>query len=445
MKIHDNEKLDDRKQGDSKPGDRRRRILLGASEIGMVAVCAVIFVAFLAGLINIFFPIGSNLVDDYEEEQLDDIRRVDSVVIDVDSQQRTATRNFSGEIVRIGRRVQRRNADSLVWVMANVGDEVASNDAVQTFARSAALVQLNRRSHLTIGENSLIVFDQEAADPFLQTAKSVLVMMDGELSGTLATGDLPRFQFGVKLPNSDVTLSPKKQGDNVEFMITVNDDKSTTVNLHSGTAKMVTANGEERSIGSQDSITINATGTDMRVSKTPLAPTTVGPTDESVVKFREVPKKVVFRWEPVGDADRYHIVVARDPGFSDRLVDDDVIGHSFTHGALAEGTYYWHVRSRAKKSQSAQSESYKLRVVRDRDAPLLELESPSEAVSASSWRLHGRTDVDASVYVDGVEVTNNNGKIDEAIDLQPGANIITVRAVDEVGNHSYASVAINAK
>lgn len=439
-------KTDDKERTDEvKPADRRRRILLGASEIAMVVGCAIIFVAFLAALINVFFPIGSELVGDYEEEQLDDIRRVGDVVIDVDSQQAAGTQGFAGEIVRIGRRVQRRNADSLAWVMAYVGDEVASNDAVQTFARSAAIVQLNRRSHLTIGENSLIVFDEQATDPFLQTAQSVLVMMDGELSGTFATDDVPRFQFGVRLPNSDVTLKPEEPGDNVEFMITVNDDKSTTVNLHSGTAEIVTGEGDERTIGSQDSITIDASGAAMQVSKIPSAPVTVGPTDNSVVKFREVPKQVIFKWEPVDRADRYHIIVARDPEFSDRLVDDDVVGNSFTHGALAKGTYYWQVRSRARLSQSAQSESHQLRVIQDLEAPLLELESPTEAVSSSRWRLQGRTDVDASVYVDGVEVANVNGSIDEAIDLLPGANIITVRAVDEVGNHSYASVAINAK
>ena len=43
---------------------------------------------------------------------------------------------------------------------------------------------------------------------------------------------------GDVLPNSDVTLQPRTAGDDVEFLITVNDDQSTTVNVHEGTAQV---------------------------------------------------------------------------------------------------------------------------------------------------------------------------------------------------------------
>jgi hypothetical protein len=42
-------------------------------------------------------------------------------------------------------------------------------------------------------------------------------------------------------------------------------------------------------------------------------------------------------------------------------------------------------------------------------------------------------------------VPHNNGRIDHLIELIPGANIIVVKAMDEVGNLSYASIAVNAK
>ncbi|MGI9306302.1 MAG: hypothetical protein ACR2P5_03255 [Gammaproteobacteria bacterium] len=439
---------DNKLQHDGKRGDgheRRRTVFFLASEFGLVLGCAGIFVAFLVALIGIYFPIGSELVGDYEEGQLNDIQQASEVIINVDSESSTTEPIFAAEIVKINRRVKRRKADSLAWNTAHTGDEVRHNDAVQTFSRSIALLQVNRRSHLTTGENSLIIFDEQEADPFLQTRQSVLVMMDGELSGTLATDQRTRFQFGVDLPNSNVTLLPEKPGDKVKFLITVNDDKSTTVNLHQGTARIEGLDGQKKTIDSQDSITIDPTGTDMRVSKIPPVPKSVGPSNNSVVKYREIPKQVVFTWAPVGRADRYHIVVARDPGFSDRLVDDDVIGSSFTHGALGPGTYYWHVRSRADLSQSAQSASRMLRVIQDRDAPMLELEPPSDVVSAGNWRLNGRTDEDAAVYVDGIEIVNDNGRINAAVELQPGANVVTVRAVDDVGNLSYASVAVNAK
>ena len=436
---------DQRSERQSDNRDRRRMRLLLFSELGLVVFCAVVFVVFLAALIGVYFPIGAEIIGDYDEAEMSDLQHNSNVVIHVDSHGPSTGNAFAGKIVRINRRVKRRQANSLAWDTAHVGDEVTRNDAVQTFARSVALLQVNRRSHLTIGENSLIVFDEQEGDPFLQTGKSVLVMMDGELSGNLTTDDRAQFRFGVNLPNSDVTLQPETPGENVKFLITVNDDKSTTVNLHEGTANVVGRDGRNRTIDSQNSVTIDPSGTRMQVSRIPSAPKSIGPSDNLAMKYRDVPMQVVFAWEPVSQADRYHIVVARDPGFADRVVDDDVTGNSFTHGALGAGTYYWRVRSLADYSQSAHSAHRKLRIVQDRDAPMLELESPPDVVSAGHWRLAGRTDEDAAIYVDGVEVSNNGGRIDTAIELQPGANIVTVRAIDDVGNLSYASIAITAR
>ena len=158
-----------------------------------------------------------------------------------------------------------------------------------------------------------------------------------------------------------------------------------------------------------------------------------------------MPKEIEFNWAAVGRADRYHIVVARDPEFSDRLVDDDVVGTTFTHGALGAGTYYWHVRSRSAWAQSAKSETRVLRVVQDLEGPLLQLDPPADVVMAGAWRLSGRTEPGASVYVDGVQIAHEGGRIDQEIDLRRGANIITVKAMDDVGNLNYASLAIFAK
>jgi hypothetical protein len=144
-------------------------------------------------------------------------------------------------------------------------------------------------------------------------------------------------------------------------------------------------------------------------------------------------------------ADRYHVVIARDPEFSNLIVDDDVIGTEFTHGALGSGTYYWHVRSRVEWAQSNKSETHQIRVLQDLEAPLLELNPPSDTVLAGAWRLTGRTEPGASIFVDGVPVAHEAGRIDQEIALQRGVNIITVKAMDSVGNLNYESLAISAK
>jgi hypothetical protein len=87
----------------------------------------------------------------------------------------------------------------------------------------------------------------------------------------------------------------------------------------------------------------------------------------------------------------------------------------------------------------------RLHVIQDTAPPSLELESPPATVVAGQWRLHGKTESGARLYVDDAPVPHDNGRIDHPIDLKPGANLIVVKAMDEVGNFNYASISVNAK
>lgn len=430
---------------DDAAADRRRNRFVWLSETAMVAVCVLVFFAFMSALIRLYFPQGTSLIADREAEARGQATWNGDVELGINAENAEIGQVFAGEILSIQRRVQHRAADTLTWSDASVGERVARNDAVQTFARSTAVMEVNSDSQLTLGENSLIVFDQRQADPFLADRNSVLVIIDGELSGTLSGADRSRFRFGVNLPNSDVTLQPRRAGEDVEFLITVNDDQSTTVNINEGTAQVVGHDGARQTIGDQQSVTIDASGSELTVTRLSQAPTITGPDDDMSVVYRNVPQQVEFSWNAVAGADRYHIVIARDPGFSDRVVDDDVSGTTFAHGALGPGTYYWRVRSRAGWSQSEHSAVRRLRVRQDRVPPTLELDPPPDTIQAGTWHLRGRTDADAAVYVDEVPIAQLNGRIDHEIELRPGANVIVVKAIDEVGNLSYAPLLVNAK
>jgi hypothetical protein len=422
---------------------KARFVLL--SEASMVGGCMLAFFGFLTILIRVLFPEGTSLLVDSDGHILADTSWSGDVDLSIDATDGSVDTLFVAEILKIQRRVQHRGANTLTWNDADIGGKVMSNDAVQTFADSTAVMQVNSDSQLTIGENSLIVFDQQEADPFLADSNSVLVMIDGELSGTLSGATKSRFRFGVTLPNSRVTLQPRTPGDDVEFLITVNDDQTTTVNIHKGAAQIVAADGTLKTIGDQQSITIDSTGSDLRVSQLTRAPTPTGPSNNSTVSYRNVPQQIVFTWDAVRNTDRYRILIARDPEFSDRVVDDNVVATKFTHGALGAGTYYWTVRSRVGWSQSEQGAIRRLQVKQDLDPPTLELESPPDTIQVGTWRLRGRTDADAIVFVDEIQVEHENGRIDHPIELQPGANLIVVTAIDDVGNLSYAPLLITAK
>ncbi len=270
-------------------------------------------------------------------------------------------------------------------------------------------------------------------------------MVDGELSGKLSGTGASPFRFSINLPNSDVTLQPRTAGEEVEFLITVNDDHSTTVNIHEGTAQIVGRDGTLETIGEQQYVTIDSSGSEILVYELSRAPKTTGPASGMAVIYRNVPAQIQFTWNAIADADRYHILIARDQKFSDRVVDDDVIGTTFTHGALGAGSYYWYVRSRVGWSQSDRSAVRRLYVTQDLVAPTLELDPPPDTIQAGPWRLHGRTDADATVFIDETPVEHQGGRIDHPIELRPGVNVIVVTAVDDVGNMRHAPLLVNAK
>ena len=442
MTMNDSEQNTENRNGSGKK--RRRKVIVWITELGLVAGCVAVFYSFLVALIGVYFPQGSTMVGERIGESFADLLDTDNIDLRVDSQA-SGKERFAAKIIRMQRRVQRRGSRSLAWDDAQLGDKFVQDDAVQTFARSTALLEIGNTSYLTVHENSLIVFNRQEADPFLGGQETVMLMIDGELSGTISGDDASKFQFGVNLPNSEVTLLAQNPGDEVDFQITINDDQSTTVNLHSGIAQIMGRDGKIRTINANESVTIDPTGMTFRVSEVPPAPTGIGPANNAVVTYRNVPQKIHFTWASVELADRYHIVIARDPEFSDRIVDDDVIGTEFTHGALGPGAYYWHVRSRVVWAQSARSDTHRIRVLQDLEAPLLELNPPTDTVLAGTWRLTGRTEPDASIFVDGIPVAHVAGRIDQEISLQRGVNIITVKAMDSVGNLNYESLAINAK
>jgi hypothetical protein len=440
--MNDNEWNTDNDKSSSK--ERRRKVMVWITELGMVGGCVAVFFFFLVTLIGVYFPQGSTLVGERNDELFGELNDAAGVDLQIDSQA-SAQDAYAAKIVRMQRRVQRRGGRSLAWDDAHLGDKFVQDDAVQTFARSTALLEIGDTSYLTVHENSLIVFNHQEADPYLGGQQTVMLMIEGELSGKISGENASGIQFAVNLPNSEVTLAARIPGEEVEFQITVNDDQSTTVNLHSGIAKIVGRDGKIRTINANESVTIDPTGMTFRVSEIPPAPTGIGPANNTLVAYRNVPQKIKFSWSSVELADRYHVVIARDPEFSNLIVDDDVIGTEFTHGALGSGTYYWHVRSRVEWAQSNKSETHKIRVLQDLEAPLLELNPPSDTVLAGAWRLTGRTEPDASVFVDGVPIAHEAGRIDQEIALQRGVNIITVKAMDSVGNLNYESLAISAK
>ena len=414
---------------------RGRRLLL--TELGMVVVAVLVFLGFLTILTRVYFPTGGGLSVGEESWRQDRQRDVGNLVLNAGENQETEF--FTGEIIQVSRKVQKRAKDSLIWNTADTGDQLQKRDAVQTLARSTAVIRINKKSELRVGEKSLIVFESSDRDVFLAASGSLMLMVKGELSGRISSEDQRRFRFAVNLPNGGVVLRPNESAGTAEFRMTINEDRSSTLNVYQGNAQFRRSDGTLIRISKDQGVTVSTDGTMSELFTLPDAPVAGGPGDGTSIVVGPLPETVRFSWSDVKNVDGYRILISRDPKFADMVVDDDVLETSFSHDNLSEGDYFWTVRSRKGYVQGLGTDVQTFRVIRDLSPPQLFVQEPPEQPLDNAWVLRGRTERNAEVFVNGDPIKVSAGEFSETVVLKPGANVIVVESVDSVGNVAYAS------
>ena len=405
-------------------------------DIGVLLVTLLIFVLFLMLLNRLVFPEGARLADitarDYGSGTIE--RGQSSVDIDDDGFGNFG--NFVARLSDVQRDVKIRHADSVAWSAAEVGRTVVDDDALQTFANSRARVDFTSDNKLQIGQNSLVIFRSNSADPFLRKRDPAVVVMQGELGGNV-NDDFGA--FAVALPSGTAVLSgDAESGAAADFKLSVNPDKSSTIAIYAGKAA-IDIGGKRFDLGVNQALTVSADGRTGGVRDVPAAPPVRAPRGDTVAKFRNVPPRVSFEWGDVSRAQNYRLEVARDADFEDIVVDEVLDSTAFTHGNLAEGNNYWRVSARSGWVQGPGSRARRLFVEQDLEAPALEL-SPIRQAATGEYRLSGKTSPDARVYVRGESVeVSADGTFDYIFKTAPGAQTIVVEAIDSVGNVATSS------
>jgi len=337
--------------------------------------------------------------------------------------------------------VKVRYADSLSWGDAQAQLALYAEDAVQTFTRSSALLRLETKDYLELGERSLIVFSAGAADRFAAApATRHGKLLEGMVAGTLggSGGDLTPFE--LTLPGAQLTLQPADGDDGqVRFQVNRNPDASTSIALYAGQARLSGGAGPER-IASGYGVTLDERGAVLERRALPAAPVALAPANDSVVTYRDVPPRITFAWNPVHRLTRYRLRVARDRELRDLLLDERVAGDAFALSDLRAGEAWWSVSALDGWNEGPPSDPRPLSIRQDSDAPQLTLAEIGDADASGPIVVRGHTESGARVFVQGESVqTAPNGDFEARIPRRPGAFLLTVEASDEVGNVSYRS------
>ncbi len=413
----------------------RRKRYLKLFDVGVLLAALIIFLVFLNLLVRVVFPQGSRLSELalIEDSALPDHGGRGNVDIAGGADSLGAFTAFLGDVRRD---VKIRSADSIAWKSASRGTAVRNRDAVQTFANSRARVDFTTDNTLQIGQNSLVVFSNGAADPFLARRESAVLVMEGEMSGEI---NADYGTFGVEFPAGLVELKAADGADElVNFRIGVNPDQSSTIAIYSGRADVNVA-GEHFLVTANEGLTIDKDGTTSGVTELPSMPSVRQPAGNRVFPFLHAPPKVTFAWNSTRGARKYRLEIGKNAGFDEIVVDEYLDDTSFVHGNLAAGNYYWRVSAVAGWVQGPSTSTRRFRVVPDTEPPPLEL-LPIEQLSLNEYVLRGSAGEGATVYAVGKRViTDPEGRFEVRFNPEPGAHPVVVEAVDAVGNVSYRS------
>lgn len=276
----------------------------------------------------------------------------------------TTLPDFEGSIAKIHRTVQMRAGSELAWSGAEVGRAVHTEDAIQTLAEASVVVKVKNRGDISIGENSLVVFEANANDAFMAARTAVASVAHGVLTGRLKAG-ADNDVLGIRLPNATVRLQGASPGQAADFNLQVNSDKSASIVILRGKAQVRARNGVTK-LGSGEGIQISADGGGAERQSIPAVPVLLEPVADQIIIYHKKPPKVLFRWQGGTPVDDYHFVMAKDRDLRDTLADER-LSDGYTRADLRTGDYYWTVTARRGWLESAPTSVAVVHVERDID------------------------------------------------------------------------------
>jgi len=390
-------------------------------------------------LINDLFPSGSGLVGLLTEkgprtgsngqDLLISIGDYEAELLDLEG--------LAAVLKQTRRTVKRKPSDGIAWNSVGDGTPLFDLDAVQTFKGSSAQIVFDQSNRLTMGENSLIIIRRMEKDVFRSERRSQVVVVDGELTGTVASSGKQGVRIEVTTLNA---VAKVKNGDGAtQFSIKVNADSSSTLTVFSGRAELV-AEDKTIVVEANQSATAEQGGALRQVVPLPGQVELLQPNHRSGFLYRDLPPQLSFKWGTVPDATGYRFQLAGDADFQRLLVDETVTENQFVHGNLRDGEYFWRVKALRDWAEGPYAQARMLNVTQDRKPPPLNVDFPPKFSAHSRITLNGTSERNARVLVDGHDVMlNNDGRFSHDLELQQGVNVVVVEAADAAGNVTYQS------
>ena len=414
--------------------------------IEAVIALALVLVAFsiIMLMINKLFPSGSGLAGilDRKSEKLA-VSKHNLHISSGDYEASLANMDGLAAVLdQTDKSVKRKASDGIAWNTVVGGTALFDRDAVQTFNGASAEIVFDKSSRLTMGANSLIIIQRMEKDLFRNERRSQVMVVDGELSGTISGAGQLALQVEVATPNAVARINGGD--DTAQFSVKVNPDKSSTLTVVSGQAELISM-GKSIIVEANQSATAEQ-GAAPRKVMLPAKVSLVRPPDQKKFIYRELPPLVKFEWKTLKEVTGYRIQIARDKAFTQVVVDETVSKTIFSHGNLHQGNYFWRIKALQDWAEGEYSAVQLLSIEQDKVPPALEVLFPQKMSELSTITLNGSTEKNAQLLVNGQVVKpNEEGDFAYVLQLQQGVNVLVVEAIDVAGNVTYKSGMVYGK
>lgn len=415
----------------------KKAVLYGAEALVAVVLVLVFFLACMT-LLQMSFPKGAGLRDLMgSSPRSGDASPAPRFTFDRNGELRPSGPKTIAHLVDVRERVKDKKSTRIDWGDSEAGAPLEERHAVQTFARSSAVIAFEGLGEVALRENSLIVLGAAVSEEETKRGDVVLLVTSGAVRGIIGGKSGSGRDLRVVTASGEAKI--REAAASTDFQVSVNGDRSSTFAVYKG-ATEITAAGRTVRIGPNQAVTVAPGAAPGDPVALPREPEPASPPANATIPFRTVSPRVTLTWQPISEASGYHVQLAHDPGFKDLVADVRVSTAALDHGGLAAGAYFWRVSAMKKYVEGATSVPRRLTVVEDRVPPFLEVRFPEQPVQGATVVVSGDAEPGADVFVGSARIaTDAAGHFSREVELAPGWNVVVVEAIDAAGNVAYQS------
>ena len=323
--------------------------------------------------------------------------------------------------------VQKRRPSEKSWSEAERFSKLFEADRARTLSNSITDITFIDLSRVRLNENSQAVIQHSRIDLYKNKTETKVKLIKGDAFAYLLSS--PKKKFDIYIPGVDAKIKSKS------FWLE-KDDVSTKIANFDGVINLSAKDSFVVVKKNQGSLIPNG-GLPSKPRDLLVPPNSLAP----LAKSKIYSSCVEFSWEPVKEAKKYWLVVARDALFKKIILSEkNILEPIYKYDDLSEGVYYWHVCSIDKDNFPGSFSNYSyFIIVEDSIRPFLIVNSPPNNISTKEKIINvdGECESNLIIEINGNKIKDvSNGKFSSQFNLTEGKNEIRIVAKDQGGNSS---------